>query len=186
MNKKCLLLGIWVIIIVSAFSGCTEEEQTANGDENGQTDLDTIELSSSAFENGDTIPIKYSCDGEDIIPPLTFGDSPENTTSFAIILDDPDAPGGTFVHWLVWNIPSTVTGFSEGEDITYPQGINDFEEQEYGGPCPPVGSTHRYYFRFYALDTMLDLDAGATRSQLENAMEGHVLAEGQLMVTYSS
>jgi hypothetical protein len=141
-------------------------------------------LSSSAFENGRSIPGEYTCDEADVSPPLTFGEIPENAKSLALIMDDPDAPMGTWVHWVIWNILPNITGLSKGENITFPQGTNDFGKQEYGGPCPPSG-THRYFFKLYALDTMLELEAGATKNQLEEAMSGHIIAQGQLMGTYS-
>lgn len=143
-----------------------------------------MKLSSSAFENEGAIPSEYTCDGADVSPSLTFSAIPENTKSLALIMDDPDAPVGTWVHWLVWNIPPNITGFSKGENITYPQGKNDFGKLDYGGPCPPSG-THRYFFKLYALDTTLKLNEGSTKKQLESAMSGHIIEEAQLMGTYS-
>ena len=143
-----------------------------------------MKLSSQTFENSGSIPLEYTCDGADVSPPLTFSDVPENAESLALIMDDPDAPMGTWVHWLIWNIPPNTTGFSKGENIIFLQGKNDFGKLYYGGPCPPSG-THRYYFKLYALDTMLDLTAGATKKQLEDAMKGHIVEEAQLMGTYS-
>ena len=143
-----------------------------------------MKLSSSAFGNKEVVPVEYTCDGDNVSPPLTFGDVPNKNKSLALIVDDPDAPMGTWVHWLVWNVPPDVTGFSKGENIAFPQGKNDFGKQEYGGPCPPSGA-HRYFFKLYALDTMLDLQPGASKKQLEKAMTGHVIEEAQLMRTYS-
>ena len=143
-----------------------------------------MKLSSSAFGNKEVVPVEYTCDGDNVSPPLTFGDVPNKTKSLALIMDDPDAPMGTWVHWLVWNVPTNVTGFSKGENITFPKGKNDFGKQKYGGPCPPSG-VHRYFFKLYALDTMLDLQPGASKKQLEKAMTGHVIEEDQLMRTYS-
>lgn len=136
------------------------------------------------------IPAKYTADGEDISPPLSWEGLPGETKSVAIIADDPDAPRGTWVHWLVWNLPPDVTHLDEGvpADEELPrggvQGTTDFGTVGYGGPAPP-GGTHRYFFRVYALDTVLALPASATRPELEQAMEGHILAQGQLMGTYS-
>src|SRR5207249_9097014 len=116
----------------------------------------TMKISSSAFTHNGSIPAKYTCDGSDSIPPLVFGDVPANTKSLALIVDDPDAPGGTFDHWIVWNIPPATTAVAEGKP---PQGIsgrNGFGRNGYGGPCPPSGE-HRYQFKVYALDTMLNL-----------------------------
>lgn len=149
-----------------------------------------IKLKSSAFENGGMIPKKYTCDGDDMSPPLSWSQVPEETQSFAIICDDPDAPMGTWVHWVAYNIPPEVNGLKE--NITPErkmksggiQGMNDLKKIGYGGPCPP-GGVHRYFFKIYALDTKLDLEPGATKSQLLIAMEGHIIAKGDLMGKYS-
>jgi Raf kinase inhibitor-like YbhB/YbcL family protein len=148
-----------------------------------------IKLKSSAFEEGGMIPKKYSCDGPNVSPPLEWESAPSGCKAFALICDDPDAPMGTWVHWVVYNIPARVNRLAEGisaskvlDDGTL-QGINDFRKIGYGGPCPP-GGTHRYYFTIYALDAPLKLDSGATKSQLSRAMEGHILAQGQLMGKY--
>jgi Raf kinase inhibitor-like YbhB/YbcL family protein len=148
-----------------------------------------IKLTSSAFEEGGMIPSKYTCDGQDISPPLTWDDVPANTESIAVICDDPDAPMGTWVHWVLFNIPPDVTSLPEGvpRQKTLSNGArhgqNDFRNFGYGGPCPP-GGTHRYYFKLYALDTAFNLEAGITKSRLVDAMKGHILAEGQLMGKY--
>ncbi|MHC4642827.1 MAG: YbhB/YbcL family Raf kinase inhibitor-like protein [Planctomycetota bacterium] len=156
-----------------------------------------IKLTSSAFEEGGLIPPKYTCDGADISPPLQWDAVPEGTKSIALISDDPDAPMGTWVHWVLFNLPADTTELHEntppdenlpnGADEKLPngamQGITDFRRIGYGGPCPPSG-THRYFFRIYALDTELDLAAGAAKSDLVNVMEGHILAQGQLMGKY--
>ncbi|MBS3817931.1 YbhB/YbcL family Raf kinase inhibitor-like protein [bacterium] len=148
-----------------------------------------IQLTSSVFENEGMIPSKYSCDGEDISPPLSWSSVPEGTQTVALIADDPDAPMGTFVHWVLFNLPANVQELPEDVpsdkklDNGALQGTNDFKKIGYGGPCPP-GGTHRYYFKIYALDTELDLKAGATKKDLLNAMEGHILAQGQLMGKY--
>lgn len=149
-----------------------------------QKEIGNMKLSSSAFGNKEVVPVEYTCDGDDVSPPLTFADVPNNAKSLAFIVDDPDAPMGTWVHWLVWNVPPNVTGFSKGENIIFLQGKNDFGKLEYGGPCPPSG-THRYYFKLYALDTMLDLQPGTSKKQLEKAMTGHIIEEAKLMRTYS-
>jgi Raf kinase inhibitor-like YbhB/YbcL family protein len=123
-------------------------------------------------------------------PPLAWTDAPEGRASFALIADDPDAPGRTWVHWVIFNIPPNVGGLSENTPTNDRlgdgslQGANDFRRIGYGGPCPPPGSPHRYFFKLYALDTKLDLEAGATKAQLEAAMQGHILAEAQLMGTF--
>ncbi len=147
-------------------------------------------LKSSAFENGAAIPSNYTCDGPDISPPLSWGSLPGATKSLAILCDDPDAPVGNWVHWVIFNIPPEKTGFSEKVE-TSPQlpdgtrqGTNDFGKTGYGGPCPP-GGTHRYFFTLYALDTKLDLSAGIKKADLIKAMEGHILSKTQLMGKYS-
>lgn len=148
-----------------------------------------IKLISPAFKEGEMIPKKYTCQGEDVSPPLSWGAVPEGTKSIALISDDPDAPAGTWVHWVLFNIPAGTKNLDENIS---PQkilpdgsrhGITDFQRIGYGGPCPPSG-THRYYFKIYALDKMLDLNAGAAKKELLKAMEGHILARGQLMGRY--
>lgn len=150
----------------------------------------TLSLSSSAFAPGTPIPNDFSCRGRNISPALAWTGAPANTASFALILDDPDAPSGTYVHWVVYNIPSTSKGFPQAvaqratlDDGTV-QGRNSASHQYYDGPCPPFG-THRYFFKLFALDTKLDLPSGAAASQLTKAMQGHILAHGELMGTFS-
>jgi Raf kinase inhibitor-like YbhB/YbcL family protein len=140
-----------------------------------------LKIDSPVFENEELIPSHYTCEGEDINPPLTIGDIPEGTKSLALIMEDPDAPNGTFDHWLVWNIP--VTNRIEENSNPGISGKNDFGKTGYGGPCPPSG-THRYFFRVYALDVELDLKAGADKKLLLEAIDEHVLAMGELMAKY--
>jgi Raf kinase inhibitor-like YbhB/YbcL family protein len=147
-------------------------------------------LSSTAFAEGDPIPQIYSCDGEDISPPMQWTDPPEGTLSFALIADDPDAPAGTWVHWVLYNLPADTHSLPEAfpSDAELSDGSKNGENSwgrlGYGGPCPP-GGTHRYFFKLYALDLILDLAAGPTKEQLLQAMEGHILAESELMGTYT-
>jgi hypothetical protein len=147
-------------------------------------------LTSSAFNNDSAIPPKYSCDGQDVSPALSWANAPAGTKAFALICDDPDAPGGIWVHWVIFNIPSTVTTLQEGVQKQAQladgslQGRNDFGDTGYGGPCPPPGSLHHYEFKLYALDQVLPLQAGATKAQLVNAMSGHILAEVKLVGTF--
>ncbi|MCH8029269.1 MAG: YbhB/YbcL family Raf kinase inhibitor-like protein [Candidatus Dadabacteria bacterium] len=149
----------------------------------------SFELTSTAFTQGDSIPIKYTCDGQDVSPPLQWKDPPEGTQSFALINDDPDAPGGTWVHWVLYNLPASTLSLQEAvaSDADLPDntrhGQNSWGRSDYGGPCPP-GGTHRYYFKLYTLDTELELSPGASKKQLLSAMEGHILAQGQLMGRY--
>ena len=146
-------------------------------------------LTSPSFDAGEMIPSVYTCDGKDLSPALEWTGAPPGTKSFALISDDPDAPVGTWVHWVVWNIPSGVNSLEEDRPKKgslaggIRQGTTDFRRLGYGGPCPPSG-THRYYFRLYALDTLLDLPATTTKTRLEEAMKGHVLAQAELMGKY--
>ena len=141
-----------------------------------------LSVRSVAFSQGGHIPKKYSCDGEDINPPLEISDIPATARSLALIMEDPDAPRGIFDHWIVWNIPPD-TAIAENSNPGL-NGTNSFGEQGYGGPCPPSGS-HRYYFKVFALDDKLDLPAGGNKSQLEDAMKDHIVATGELMAHYS-
>ncbi len=148
-----------------------------------------LALTSPAFAAGGEIPRKYTCDGEDVSPPLEWGAPPAGTQSLALIMDDPDAPMGTWDHWLLYNLPADARSLPEGvaPDATRPDGSrhgkNSWGRVGYGGPCPP-GGQHRYFFRLYALDIPLDLPAGANKAQLLAAMSGHILAQGELMGTY--
>lgn len=143
-----------------------------------------MKLVSPAFENGGTIPREYSCDGGNTIPVLKINDIPKNAKSLALIMEDPDAPMGTFVHWLVWNISPMNLTLTKKEITMYPQGKNSAEKTGYLGPCPPHG-THRYFFRLYALDTTLTLQPGARKNHLEQAMSEHIVGEAELMGTYT-
>ncbi len=146
--------------------------------------MSTLTLSSPAFTPGGSIPAKYTCDGSDINPPLTIGDVPAGTKSLALIVDDPDAPAGTWVHWVVWNIsPATKEIGENSAPAGALQGMTDFRRKAYGGPCPPSG-THRYFFKLYALDAAPSLDQGASKAALEKAMKGHILAQAELMGLY--
>ncbi|MFN6565962.1 phosphatidylethanolamine-binding protein [Nostoc minutum NIES-26] len=148
-----------------------------------------MKLESSVFDNNGLIPAKYTCDGADISPPLIWHEVPTGTQSIVLIVDDPDAPGRTFVHWVVYDIPATVSQLPERIPSvkTLPnggvQGTNDFGKLGYGGPCPPSG-THRYFFKLYALDQKLALAAGATKNQILAAMESYVLAKADLIGLY--
>lgn len=148
-------------------------------------------LKSNAFEAGETIPTRYTCDGEDVSPPLEWTDPPEETVAFALICDDPDAPRGTWTHWVLYNIPADFRLLREGVPTTERlnwggiQGRNDFGQIGYGGPCPPRGPAHRYYFRLFALDEQIDLPAGATRQEVLRRIHGHILAEAELMGRYA-
>ena len=143
-----------------------------------------MKIISSAFQQGGNIPSKFSCDGANTSPPLQISDVPPEAKSLVLIVDDPDAPSGLFTHWAVWNISPQSSTIPEGSTPKGVQGTNDFGKSGYGGPCPPSGA-HRYYFKIFALDRELDLPSGAKRSQLDAAMKGHVVAQGELMGRYA-
>jgi Raf kinase inhibitor-like YbhB/YbcL family protein len=144
-------------------------------------DFKRLKVSSSAFKHKEMIPSKYTCDGDNVSPPLDIENIPEQAKCLALIVDDPDAPGGMWVHWVVWNIP--VTHHIRENAIHGVEGINDFKKHHYGGPCPPSG-THRYFFKVYALDSLLDLPVAATKQQLEKEMSGSIIAFGELIGLY--
>lgn len=150
----------------------------------------TLSISSPAFQDGERIPAKYTCQGQDISPPLKWSQVPDETQSLALIVDDPDAPSGVFTHWVIFNLPPDSRELPEAVPAASQlpssalQGKNDFGKIGYGGPCPPPGYPHRYLFTLYALDRQLDLKAGSSKQQVLNAMEGHILAQGQLTGTY--
>ena len=149
-----------------------------------------MQLISPAFEHGGEIPVRYTCDGEDISIPLQFLEIPEEAISLALIMDDPDAPMGVFVHWIIYNIPDELSELPEGIppqpylEMGIRQGTNSFGKIGYGGPCPPDGA-HRYMLKLYALDVAMDLDAGMTKHQLLSAMEGHIIDSAGLMGIYA-
>ncbi|HXK94902.1 MAG TPA: YbhB/YbcL family Raf kinase inhibitor-like protein [bacterium] len=183
----------WLLSLVGMMSlACQPESEfipPVESQHEGGAPMTTISVTSSAFQEGAMIPKKYTCDGENVSLPLQWGPVPPETKSLVLISDDPDAPAGTWVHWVLFNLPPTETGLPEhvppGKTLNNgaAQGTNDFRKLGYGGPCPP-GGTHRYYFKLYALDTKLDLQPGATKPQVEKAMRGHILAQGQLMGKY--
>ncbi len=150
-----------------------------------------FKLESSAFADGQPILERYTCDGDDVSPPLAWTDVPDDTSSLALVCDDPDAPIGTWVHWVLYNIPPGEPGLPEDVPAVEAMengarhGRNSWRRRGYGGPCPPGRKPHRYYFRVYALDIVLDLKSGAKKRHLRKAMEGHILAETRLMGTYT-
>lgn len=149
-----------------------------------------MELRSKAFKEGQSIPRKHTCDGPDLSPPLEWSDVPQGTNAFALLMEDPDAATGSWVHWLLYDLPAEARSLPEGVSPTETlprggaQGKNDFGRIGYGGPCPPPGRPHRYFFRLYALSSRVNLPPGASKEQLLRAMEGNVKAEAQLMGTY--
>ncbi len=150
----------------------------------------SLQMSSAAFSSGEAIPKKFTCDGPDVSPQLKWNDPPAKTQSMALIMDDPDAPGSTWVHWVLYDLPANTRELPEGvakqEQLSSGarQGRNDFEKTGYGGPCPPPGKPHRYFFKLYALDNKLNLKSGATKVELERAMKSHVLAQAELIGKY--
>lgn len=146
--------------------------------------MDAFALETSAFDNAQAIPSRYTCEGGDVSPPIRWRNVPEGTRSFALVVDDPDAPRGVFTHWIGWGLDPAAGGLGEGEPAPN-EGQNDFGTTGYRGPCPPPGhGRHRYVFRLYALDAELELGAGAAKAELEQAIEGHVLITAELVGTY--
>jgi hypothetical protein len=149
-----------------------------------------FQIESDVFEAGGPIPSKFSCDGQDVSPPLTWNGVPQGANSLALVMEDPDAPAGIWVHWVLYNIPVSLSGLPEGVPAEQElsngslSGLNSWRRSGYGGPCPP-GGTHRYFFRLYALDQVLDLGAGATKEHLSEAMQGHILGQTEIVGTYS-
>jgi len=149
-----------------------------------------MQVNSTAFNEGEPIPAKYTCDGKNVSPPLKWTGAPAETKSIALIADDPDAPVGTWVHWVLYDAPPETKNFpedlSKGQYLPggAKQGINDFKHLGYGGPCPPPGKPHRYFFKLYALDKLLAMNPGATKQEIERAMANHILAQAQLIGTY--
>lgn len=158
-------------------------EETKEGSE-------PMQIQSSAFNDGDTIPKKHTCEGEDVSPQLSWSPAPEGTKSLALICDDPDAPVGTWVHWVLFGLAADTTelpeGVPDGEEVLggAKHGRNDFGNLGYGGPCPPPGPAHRYFFKLYAVDIEPSLSAGASKAEVMAVIEGHILAEGRLMGRY--
>lgn len=150
----------------------------------------SIVLSTAAFPNGSEIPARFTCSGADVSPALSWSSTPAGTRSIAVIADDPDAPMGTWTHWVIWNVPPQPANLPEGVPAEKElksgarQGKNDFGRIGYGGPCPPPGKAHRYFFKIYALDVLLHLEAGSSKAALEQAMSGHVLSQTNWMGTF--
>ena len=189
--KYAAILAAALLTVSCGSSG--NKKQNAIRETEGAMSKDStagILLTSSAFKEGETIPRKYTCDGSDFSPPLKWDNVPAQAKSLALIVDDPDAPMGTWVHWVIFNISPKTTGLPENVPAqeSLPdgalQGKNDFRNYGYGGPCPP-GGTHRYFFKLYALDTILDLKAGCSKAQLVKVIQGRIIGEGQLMGRYS-
>jgi len=182
MKPIVKIAGLLAVTLGTAFA---QQAKPAGGAAGGN-----FTLTSSAFRIGAEIPQQYSCKGVDSSPALEWSGAPAHVASFALIMDDPDAPAGTWVHWVLWNLPADAQSLPEGVPKREQlgggarQGQNSFRKTGYNGPCPPAGATHRYFFQLYALDGKLDLAAGASRAQLDEAMKGHVLAETEYMGTF--
>jgi Raf kinase inhibitor-like YbhB/YbcL family protein len=196
--KRFFPLFLFVTYLTLTASGCgTDSPSSATpaaaaqaASQEQKDGLTSFELTSAAFASGQPIPSQYTCQGKDVSPSLQWKDPPPDAQSFALISDDPDAPGGSWVHWVLYNLPAESHSLSEAlppqADLLDggQHGRNSWGRLGYGGPCPPSG-THRYFFKLYALDTTLDLDAGADKGQVLRAMEGHILAEAELMGVYA-
>lgn len=175
------VIGVVVAVLLYVFLELPRATPSATIEEKSET---VMQLTSSVFPAHQPIPVPYTCDGADVSPPLSLAGVPEGARSIALIVDDPDAPRGDWVHWTVWNISPDTREIPENTvpaDTT--EGVTDFGKPGYGGPCPPSG-THRYQFKAYALDTMLDLPSSARKANLERAMAGHILAQTVLVGTY--
>jgi len=184
-----MLKRLWCFPVLLVLASCSSRNaDTAPAERAAKM---TVQVTSSAFKEGGSIPSKYTCDGQNVSPTLSWNTIPDGTKSIALIADDPDAPRGTWVHWVLYGLPPSLRELPEhvpaSESILGNggrQGMTDFGKIGYGGPCPPSG-THRYYFKVYALDSDLHPNPGLTKAQLLKAMEGHILAQGQLMGKYS-
>lgn len=187
-SMKNINLRFPLLVGLMLFVGCQPPQGSGKEEHMTQTldaqALETLRVTSPAFSEGAEIPQKYTCDGENVSPPLHLEEVDKNTKSLVLIMEDPDAPMGTWTHWLVWNLPPSLKHLRENalpDDAI--QGLNSFQQLNYGGPCPPSG-VHRYFFKVYALDILLYLETGASRHDLEQAMEDHVLGWGSLMGRY--
>ncbi len=175
MKKLILIIFILIIGCSTQVENIKEEIKT-----NGVVDM---KLTSPAFEHNKEMPSEYTCDDSNINPELNIEDIPEDAKSLALIMDDPDAPMGTWIHWVVWNIPAETKTIAKGNEPEGIQGTTSFGDKGYGGPCPPSG-THRYFFKLYALDASLNLEEGAKKEDLEKAIEGHIIEKAELIGLY--
>lgn len=174
---KSFYFLLTLLLVSAAFTPISAGKEVRN--------MGDLKIASPAFEQNDQIPQRFTCDGEDVNPPLKISNVPPSAKSLALIVDDPDAPGKTWVHWVVWNIDPSTSGISEDSvPKGAAQGMNDFGKNPYGGPCPPSG-THRYFFKLYALDKVLQLSSRSTKYDLESAMRGHIVSQTELMGLYS-
>jgi Raf kinase inhibitor-like YbhB/YbcL family protein len=184
------IIALILLVIVISAAWIIERRSSRNRDIVDAGTIAALTITSSSFSDGGVIPPKFTCDGGDVSPQLTVSAPPASARSFALIVEDPDAPVGSFVHWLAFNFPTTLRDLPEGASAHSEtmqgavQGKNDFDKVGYGGPCPPGKKPHHYIFRIYALDNILQLPDGATKSDLTGAARGHVLAEGKIVGLY--
>jgi Raf kinase inhibitor-like YbhB/YbcL family protein len=194
LNLLRAFYGAWLVVVI----GCTLAHSgrkvalagPAHHPASAEDQAVPLTISSPSFSNGGDIPKQFTCDSADLSPQLSWTEPPVGTKSFALLLDDPDAPVGNWNHWVVWNVPSSLRSLPEGVSKTEHlqdgsvQGLNDFHKPGYNGPCPPPGKAHRYYFKLFVLDTSLDLKPTSGKHQLEAAMKGHILAQAEWMGRY--
>lgn len=181
--KKNILCFMAFFLVSALMFQCGKE---GNSQVSGGAVVGSINVTSTAFGEGAMIPKKYTCDAQNVSPQIAWSGVPAGAKSIALICDDPDTPAGDWVHWVIYNMPAGTSGLAEGIQALpagSKRGTNDFRKTGYGGPCPPSG-VHRYYFRIYAIDSVLSLGDGATKAQLLKAMDGHILAQGELMGRY--
>lgn len=182
--KSVLLVCCWI-----ALAGCSSSQARREAPSKAVKAMN-FAIGSASFSDGGTIPKQFTCDGENVSPQLSWSGPPAGTKTFALIVQDPDAPAGTWTHWLLFDIPASTTQLSENVAKTEElpdgarQGKNDFGKIGYGGPCPPPGKPHRYFFKLYALGSKINLKAGASKQELQQAMEGYVLAQTEIVGTY--
>ena len=177
LRPGLVLLGAMLLGVSACGGAATSTEKGAS--------VIAIQITSTAFEDGGTIPVRYTCDGEDLSPPLVWTGLPAGTQSLALVVDDPDAPVGTWVHWVLFDLPAGTSSLPENVSGLGTDGLNSWRRLGYDGPCPPPGSPHRYFFKLYALDSDLGLKEGAAKADIEKAMQGHILAQGQLVGRYN-
>lgn len=179
MNKKLVIVILVITFLIIGLIYIQKSTKEVKEMQKGE-----LKLTNPAFKDNSSMPDKYGCQGENINPLLNIEEIPEGTESLVLIIDDPDAPMGIWVHWVIWNIPIVSKIGEDSVPKGAVQGLNDFNKHEYGGPCPPSG-THRYVFQLYALDTVLDLDENSRKKDVEKAMQGHILSQTKLIGLYS-
>ncbi|HSF79947.1 MAG TPA: YbhB/YbcL family Raf kinase inhibitor-like protein [Anaerolineales bacterium] len=182
LRLRTFLRNVFLVILMVGLVSCAPT--TSHPDDESEVDMG-LTLASTAFSDGEKIPKEYTCEGNDISPQLAWTDVPPATQSLVMIMDDPDAPSGTWVHWVLFNIEPQVEELPEGGTGIGVEGNNSWRRTGYGGPCPPAGQTHRYIFKLYALDVELGLRAGASKKEVEKAIQNHILAQVQITGTYS-